>query len=213
VRTRVFGDWSRSDAWAETDFLVTYTCDLRPSEAEADALARFVESGGRWLALHGTNSILELAGGTVECPRLAPRFMQTLGSQFLAHPAIGPYRVTVSDPSHPLVKGIEPFETTDELYLSEFHGVVTTLLETRFGGKTPGFAPAEWSDDAPRPVMYLHEVGRGAVLYLTLGHCRSHFDMRPVLDWWPTVERGSWELPVYHELLRRGLAWAKREAV
>jgi hypothetical protein len=36
--------------------------------------------------------------------------------------------------------------------------------------------------------------------------------MRPALDWWPTVDRGSWELPVYRELLRRGLAWAKREA-
>ncbi len=213
VRTRVFDDWSRTDAWKESDLLVTYTCDLRPSEAQADALARFVEDGGRWFALHGTNSILEFAGRGVECPRLAPRFMQTLGSQFLAHPPIAPYRVTVSDPSHPLVKGIEPFETSDELYLSEFHGASTTLLETRFGGKTPGFTPADWTDDAPRPVMYLHEVGRGAVLYLTLGHCRGHFDMRPVLDWWPTVDRGSWELPVYHELLRRGLAWAKREAI
>jgi hypothetical protein len=29
----------------------------------------------------------------------------------------------------------------------------------------------------------------------------------------PVVERGSWELPVYHELLRRGLACAKSEAL
>jgi type 1 glutamine amidotransferase len=210
VRTRVFEDWSRTDAWAESDFLVTYTCDLRPTAAQADALARFVEDGGRWFALHGTNSILELTGRSVECPRLAPSFMQTLGSQFLAHPAIAPYRVTVSDPSHPLVKGIEPFETSDELYVSEFHAPVTTLLETRWGGKTPGFTPAEWPDET-RPVMYLREVGKGQVLYLTLGHCRGHFDMRPALDWWPTVERGSWELSVYRELLRRGLAWAKRE--
>ena len=64
---------------------------------------------------------------------------------------------------------------------------------------------------APRPVMYLHDVGKGQVLYLTLGHCRGHYDMQPLLDYYPTVERGSWELPVYHELLKRGLAWAKRE--
>ena len=210
VRTRVFGDWSPTGAWSEADFLVTYTCDLRPSEAQADALARFVESGGRWLALHGTNSILEFAGRTVECPRLAPRFMRTLGSQFLAHPPIAPYTVTVRDPSHPLVSDLAPFETSDELYVSEFHGDVEVLLETRWGGKTPGFEPAEWPE-AARPVMYLHGVGQGAVLYLTLGHCRGHYDMRPVLDWWPTVDRGSWELPVYRELLRRGLAWAKRE--
>ena len=210
VRTRVFGDWSATGAWAESDFLVTYTCDLRPSEAEAEALARFVEGGGRWLALHGTNSILEFAGRGVRCPRLAPRFMRTLGSQFLAHPPISPYTVTLRDPSHPLVSDLAPFETSDELYLSEFHGEVETLLETRWGGKTPGFEPAEWPEEA-RPVMYLHGVGQGHVLYLTLGHCRGHHDMRPVLDWWPTVERGSWELPVYRELLRRGIAWAKRE--
>lgn len=209
VRTLVLDDWSRTDAWKSCDFLVSYTCDLRPSAEQAEALASFVEDGGRWFALHGTNSILEFNGAKVECPRLAPRFVQTLGSQFLAHPPIAPYRVTVSDPAHPLVKGISDFEATDELYLSEFHGPVTTLLETRFRGRTPGFDPPEWTDDAARPVFYLHPVGRGAVLYLTLGHCRGHYDMRPLLDFYPTVERGSWELPVYHELLRRGLDWAK----
>jgi len=212
VRTRVFEDFRRSDAWSGTDLLVTYTCDVRPTPAEADALVRFVEGGGRWLALHGTNSILELQGRRVACPRLAPRFMELLGSQFLAHPPIAPYRVTVTDPAHPLVKGIEPFETSDELYLAEFHAAVTVLLETRFGGRTPGFEPAEWPEE-PRPVMYLRGLGRGAVLYLTLGHCRSHFDMQPLVEHYPVVERGSWELPVFHELLRRGLAWAKREAI
>ncbi|MGH8492025.1 MAG: hypothetical protein ACRERR_02795, partial [Moraxellaceae bacterium] len=82
VRTRVLDDWSRIDAWSAADFLVTYTCDLRPTAEQGDALARYVEDGGRWLALHGTNSILEFDGARVQCPRLAPRFMQTLGSQF-----------------------------------------------------------------------------------------------------------------------------------
>ena len=55
--------------------------------------------------------------------------------------------------------------------------------------------------------MYLRPLGRGAVLYNTLGHCRGHYDMRPVMDYYPQVERGSWELPQYYELLRRGIAW------
>ena len=90
---------------------------------------------------------------------------------------------------------------------------VKTLLEARFAGHVPGFDPADWSDDAVRPVMYLHDAGEGQVLYLTLGHCRGHYDMQPLIDFYPVIERGSWELPVYHELLRRGLAWAKRESV
>ena len=54
----------------------------------------------------------------------------------------------------------------------------------------------------------LHPVGGGCVLYLTLGHCRGKCDMRPLMDEYPVVERGAWELPVYHELLERGIRWA-----
>src|SRR3546814_6905829 len=43
---------------------------------------------------------------------------------------IAPYRVTVADPAHPLTQGIEPFDTTDELYHMECHGDLHVLLET-----------------------------------------------------------------------------------
>ena len=45
------------------------------------------------------------------------------------------------------------------------------------------------------------------MLYNTLGHCRGHYDMQPVMDYYPKVERCSWELPQYYELLRRGIRW------
>jgi type 1 glutamine amidotransferase len=57
-------------------------------------------------------------------------------------------------------------------------------------------------------VLYLRRVGRGEVLYNTLGHCRGRYDMRPIMDVYPRVERCAWEKPVFYELLRRGLAWA-----
>jgi len=210
VRTRVAYDYRDCEAIAEADFLVSYTCDVRPDEAQQEALAAFVAGGGRWLALHGTNAILEPAGDfQFECPRSHPRLMEVLGSQFLGHPPIKPYRVTVSEADHPLVAGIEPFEAEDELYLCEYHGDVRPLLETRFSGKAYGFADLEWPGGEPRLVMYLHPYGKGEVLYLTLGHCRGHYDMRPLMDEYPRVERGAWELPVFHELLRRGLRWAQ----
>jgi hypothetical protein len=46
------------------------------------------------------------------------------------------------------------------------------------------------------------------VLYFTLGHARGHYDMRPLMDEYPTVERGSWPVPAFTELLRRSLRWA-----
>ena len=208
VRTRVAEDYRDTDAIGEADFLVTYTCDVRPSEEQQKALAAFVEGGGRWFALHGTNSILVFDGTPpFQTPRSHPLSMETLGSQFLGHPPIAPYTVTPCS-DDPLVAGIEPFEADDELYLCEYHQPLEPLLDTRFTGKAPGFAEEDWPDDEPRLVMYRKAVGQGAVLYLTLGHCRGHYDMRPLMDHYPQVERGAWELPVFHELLRRGLRWA-----
>jgi uncharacterized protein len=209
VRVRVFEDYRDTGAIAAADFIVTYTCDVVPPLEAQEALRGFLDRGGRWYALHGTNSILRfLADGRVDSPRIAPLFMETLGSMFVSHPPIAPYRVTVADPSHALVKGVEPFDTTDELYLLETYGKLQVLLETRFGGEATGFVENQWPD-ASHPVFYLKDHGKGAVLYLTLGHCRGHYDLEPLMDYWPTVDRCAWDLPVFHELLRRGVAWAK----
>jgi len=210
LRTTVREDFSDLEALRAADFLVTYTCDIEVEESEEKALAEFVQSGRRWLALHGSNAVMEfLDDGQVACPRKNQLLMKTLGSQFIAHPPIQPYTVTVSQPDHPLVAGVEPFEVRDELYLCEYHGEIDVLLETRFTGEALGFQESTWEKDEPRPVMYLHPEGEGEVLYLTLGHCRGPWDMRPMIPHYPQTERGSWESPIYHELLRRSLRWAK----
>ena len=93
----------------------------------------------------------------------------------------------------------------------EHHGDVVPLLETRWTGTTRGFADAEWPDDEPRLVLYRRPLGDGEVVYFTLGHCRSHWDMvDPPHDGarWPTIDRGSWDVPEYVEILRRAIGWA-----
>jgi hypothetical protein len=217
IRMQVGADYSDRKAIVAADFLVTYTCNVIPAADEQDALLGFLGAGRRWLALHGTNSVLKyLKGRGWSAPREAPRFAAMLGSQFLAHPPVEPYRVEVSDPSHPLVEGIEPFEADDELYLCEYHGTSQALLHARFRGEAPGFVektwPREGDSDDRQLVLYLHSHGGGEVLYCTLGHCRGRYDMRPMFDEYPTVERGSWKLPVYYELLRRGIRWAAAQS-
>lgn len=213
VRVRVFEDYANLDALATADVLITYTCDVIPRLDEQEALRAWVEAGGRWYALHGTNSILRfLSNGLVDSPRWAPHFMETLGSMFIAHPPIAPYTVTVADPGHPLVKGVEPFQATDEHYLVETYGDLHVLLETEFEGEATGFVQDKWPK-AKHPVFYLHPMGKGCVLYLTLGHCRGHYDMQPMIDFYPEPEKGSWALPVFYDLLRRGVSWAKEPAL
>ncbi len=209
LRVSVSGDYRDTEALARADALITYTCDLRPTEAEQDALLGYLERGGRWLALHGTNSLIEFtADGHVTTPRALPRLMRALGSQFVAHPPLMEYEVRITDPAHPLVQGLKPFTVNDELYLSEFHGDNHVLLHTHFNGKAQrGFIEREYFSDEPRPVMYLHAHGRGEVLYFTLGHCRGRYDMQPLMEEYPTVERCSWESPEYREVLNRGIRW------
>lgn len=213
VRTRVGSDYRDVESIASSRFLITYTCDLRPSEAEQEALHEFVASGGRWLALHGTNSVLKFTKTGVEAPRVIDRMASTLGSQFLAHPPIHMYTVDAVAPDHPLVEGIGTFETDDELYLCEYpeREKLVPLLDTYYAGSAEGFADSDWSEGGRHLVSYLRPLGKGAVLYNTLGHCRGHYDMRPVMDYYPEVERCSWELPQYHELLRRGIRWCLGE--
>lgn len=221
VRVKVAQDYHELDIITAADFLVTYTCDVRPTEAEQRAVRAWVEGGGRWLALHGTNCALDPPAtdgdGRWEAPRVFPLWADTLGSQFVSHPSIAPYPVMVSPGAQddPLVAGIEPFDTGDELYLCDLRGDLVPLLETRWTGTTRGFAEAEWPNDEPRLVMYRRHLGAGEVVYLTLGHCRSHWDMvDPPFDGsrYPVIERGSWETGELHELLRRGLVWAKAPA-
>lgn len=213
IRVRVREDYSDRSAIEGADALITYTCDVKPSESEQDALGAFLESGKRWYALHGTNSILEWVSmdpPKVGAPRTAPKLMSMLGSQFLAHPPVDRFQVEVSDSDHPLVSGIDPFETTDELYLSEYHGHNHALLHCEFQGVVDDFADSDWSAPRQHLVFYLHRHGDGEVLYLTLGHCRGKYDMQPLMEEYPQVERCSWELPVYYELLRRGIRWATK---
>ncbi len=215
-RVRVQPDYEDHEAIAAGSILLSYTCDVRPSEEAQRAIRSWIETGGRWIALHGTNAALDLGRPNgVEAPRSQPVWSNTLGSQFVAHPPIQPYRVELTAPDHWLVRGIEPFETDDELYLSEFHDRddLVVLLHTTWSGDAKGFAEHDWSLGAVgtdrHPIMYLRPLGQGAVLYNTLGHCRGHYDMVPVADYYPQIERCSWEQPAYHELLRRSLRWAR----
>ena len=211
-RTRVFESYSDIDAIVAADALLTYTVDVVPDEAAAARLRDWVSAGHRWFALHGTNSILKWSkpDKAWQAPRTAPLFMQTLGSQFLSHPPIAPYRVEVTAPEHPLVEGIDAFDADDELYLSELHPPLEVLLHTHWSGETPLFVDRDWREPAARPIMYIKRTGDGEVLYLTLGHARGRYDMQPLMEEYPDIERGSWKTPAFYELLRRGIAWSAR---
>ncbi|HST83079.1 MAG TPA: ThuA domain-containing protein [Kineosporiaceae bacterium] len=218
VRVRVFENYASAGALERADALITYTCEVRPEPEEQQALVDFVSGGGRWLALHATNSVLDPVRAldpvkavqrlTFRAPRVLGPVAQVLGSQFLAHPPIAPYVIEVVG-DDPLVAGLEPFTTTDELYICELHPPLRVLLQTHYSGSCRGFEEGQWDDDAPRPVLYRKVTGEGEVCYFTLGHCRGRYDVRDLgIEDLGKRDRGSWQTPEFRQVLSRTLAWA-----
>ena len=207
LRTSVACDYGQVGALTSEDLLITYTCDLVPTTEQTAILSDWLHAGGRWLALHGANSLLHFAkDGTVETPNTAPEFMALLGTRFAAHPPIDKYKVHVTRADHEMTAGLRDFQVVDELYLTDRTADIDVLLHTQFTGTCPEFGTRDWAEDQV-PVLYQRSVGNGAVLYLTLGHCRGHYDLAPLAPFYPHPERCAWNYPIFYELLRRGIQW------
>jgi hypothetical protein len=195
IRTDAWNNYDAGEAIEAGDLLVSYTSQVPVADENCFALRRFLERGGRWFAIHASNSVRD----NQHLPGI-------LGSRFITHPPYTHFAVSVSQLGHPLLKGIEPFEVDDEIYVIEHSDDIEVLLETRWGGEALGGRQVE---EGARPLMYHRRVGAGGVLYLALGHCNRPFDT-PVPGGTQPDRRGPWELPVYKELIRRGIAWAAR---
>ena len=197
IRTDCFQDYEDSGAILGGDLLVSYTSQLSYSEKASAALRRYLEKGGRWFALHASNSVL----GNAELPKI-------LGTRFVTHPPYQRFAVQVTNTADPLMEGIDPFLVDDELYVIEnVTQDIDVLLHTRWGGRAFGDREFEVDD---RPLMYRRRVGDGGVLYLALGHANRPYD-KPFADRPDQPDyRGPWDLPVFQELIRRGIDWAAK---
>jgi len=195
IRTDCFQDYEDTGAILGGDLLVSYTSQIVYSDKASAALRRFLEKGGRWFALHASNSVL----GNQVMPKI-------LGTRFISHPPYQNFPVQVTRPDDPLMEGIEPFAIDDELYVNEnVTGDIEVLLHTRWGGEAFGNRVIE---EADHPLMYRRRVGEGGVLYLALGHANRPYD-KPFPDRPDQPDyRGAWDLPVFQELIRRGIDWA-----
>ena len=213
VHYTMHSDYSDVDALTNSDAVIAYTCDVRPSREESLALTQAVQGGARLLALHATNSALDppVAGGPkiFRTPDAMPEFTALLGNRFLAHPKISPWRVDVVQPEHPLVAGVSSFVTTDELYVMDLREDLNVILDTEFSGDCPGFEVSHSGSRMRHPVLFTRAEGKGEVVYFTLGHCRGRFDVADLgIPDTGVVDRVAWESSQYREVLRRCVTWA-----
>ncbi len=203
--------------------LVTYVAGPYPDAAQCRVIQDWLETGGHWLALHGTS------GGRaqrVEGARMR-RTVKTehhavLGNMFLTHPPIQEFRVEVKAPNSPLTKGLgASFVVEDEPYFIELTDPAHTqiLLTADYGpsasGATQGLYDTDTSlqpDGKTRVLGYTRAVGVGGVTYYAFGHChnpaiRAARGNQDPADKTPPTFRGPWENAAVNTLLRNAIAW------
>ena len=213
VRCSVHKDFSDIDALGAADAVIAYTCDVRPTAEQAQRLRDRVRTGGRFLALHATNSAIDAPDPGDErvfrTPDSMPEFSALLGNRFLAHPKIAPFLIEVAAPEHVFAAGIPSFTTTDEIYVSELAGDLTVILDVEYDGSCPGFETEQVPGRTRHPVLFTRSEGAGSVVSFTLGHCRGRFDVADMgIDDLGVTDTVAWESPEFNEVLRRCVDWA-----
>jgi type 1 glutamine amidotransferase len=234
ILSTVANDFSDIAKWlADSQLLITYVAGPYPNDEQNAYLRQWLETGGRWFALHGTS------GGKavrVEEERWARKMVKTshhhtLGSFFLNHPPLRQFRVQVADQNHPLTRNLPAsFEVVDELYLIELqepaacHVLLTTELDK--DPSPPGFGfvydqdTSLLPDGKTRVLGYTRQVGKGKVAYIALGHCHSPATNRQATvdasvapaGSPPRLFRGAWESEPFEHLLRNGIRWGSERA-
>src|SRR5882724_12490667 len=138
VPASVANDFADMEKWLPVSrLLVTYVAGPYPSAEQCTRLKSWLETGGHWLALHGTSGgRAERVEGLAQRRTVKTEHHALLGSYFLTHPPICKIRVEVSDADHRLTKGLgTSFDVEDEPYFIELQdpGSTRILLTADYG--------------------------------------------------------------------------------
>src|SRR3954451_20106458 len=224
IPASVGNDFADVGKWLPTSrLLISYTAGPYPDATQCQAMRDWLESGGHWLALHGTSGgRAERVEGMRQRRTVQSEHHALLGGFFLTHPPICEFRVEVKAPDSPLTRGLgKSFVVEDEPYFVELQDPASTevLLTAEYGpaavSPTIGtLYPTDTSlqaDGKTRVIGYTRRVGAGGVTYFALGHChnpaiRATRAPDPA-DKTPPTFHGPWETEGFITLLRNGIAW------
>lgn len=136
--------------------------------AQEKGLEQFVRGGGGLAGVHATDAF-----------KKSDVYWFLLGGRFAKHGG-GTFPMVILDKQHPVTRGMEDFQITDETYQNVIHpeAKLHDLARMDRGKET-------------QSMVWVHEVDKGRVFNTTLGHGKPAFDN-------PHLQR----------LVVRGLYWA-----
>ena len=145
-----------------------------PGAAVRERLLRRVEDGMGLMLVHFA------CGAFQDWPKFRELAGRVWDPKLRGHDPFGRFDVTISDPEHPVTRGLRGFETVDELYTC-----LTGDSEIRV------LASARSAVDGKQyPMAFVLHAGRGPVFHSVLGH-----------------DAPSLRNPGTAALMRRGCAW------
>lgn len=179
----------------QADLIVQCISMSRIEQAELAGLRGAVESGAGLVGWHG---------GIVDSFRDASDYLQLVGGQFAAHPAVDPgverpegeeffrdhvIRFTDLGRQHPITRGLDDFSLRTEQYW-----VLTDSLNDVLATTThPTTSGRPWHREIVSPAVWTRQWGRGRVVVVTPGH---------------SVE--VLKHPSVSTIVRRAMLWAAR---
>jgi type 1 glutamine amidotransferase len=165
---------------AKYDVVVLHFKNFDPKVPGPEAqknLDRFVRGGGGLVLVHFA------CGAFQEWPDFVKIAGRVWNPKLPPHDPYGKFRVEIADTEHPITRGMQAFETSDELYTCLAGDVPIRVLATA----------RSKVDKKVYPMAFVLEPEKGRTFHCVLGHDVKAFAAPPVGD-----------------LLRRGTAWAAR---
>jgi len=159
------------------DGLLIYSNEKAISPEQEKALLEYVRGGRGLIPIHCASY----------CFHNSPQYIRLVGGQFQKHKT-GTFKTRTVDASHPLMKGLAPFETFDETYVHTKLGADIHLFQVR-----PESGPGGYGGDGEEPWTWVRTEGDGRVFYTAYGH-----------------DERTWGQAGFHDLLERGIRWATR---
>ena len=160
-------DQYRAENIRKYDAVLSYTTGGDLTKEQETGLMQFVENGGAFVGIHSATDSFKNSDA----------YWKLLGGRFIGH-GNGTFNVHITGKRHPIVKGMEDFEISDETYRHEFHPASKLIVLARrdFDGE-----PAAW-------VQYY---GKGRVFVTGIGHGDS-----------------AWNNASFQEMIYRALLWS-----
>lgn len=141
-------DCLTADTLGHYDAVMLYANHGNITPDQFKALNDFIESGRGFLPIHSASA----------CFGNSSEFIALVGGRFKSHKT-GVFKATIIDKSHPIMAGVNEYETWDETYV---HGQINTKGRKLLAERVEGEQREPWT--------WVREQGKGRVFYTASGH-------------------------------------------